>query len=80
MSIARVIEIEDLTAGIVLPHAPGHFRFFSSNRLFDRLERKSFRTAKEAVAAAHALFARNRRSSAGQDAKSSPGPFKPNKV
>jgi hypothetical protein len=79
MSIARVIEIEDLTAGIVLPHASGHFRFFSSNRLFDRLESQSFGTVKEAVAAVHALLARNRRSRAGQDARS-PDAFKPNKV
>ena len=50
MSIARVIEIDERTAGILVPETPGRFRFFSSDRLFDRLEGRFFRTAGEASA------------------------------
>jgi hypothetical protein len=56
MSVARVIEIDDLTAGILVPDAPGRFRFFSSNRVFDRLEGRSFRTIREAIRAARDLL------------------------
>jgi hypothetical protein len=42
MSIARVIGINEHTAGILVPETPGRFGFFSSNRLFDRLEGRFF--------------------------------------
>src|SRR3712207_5998525 len=41
--IARVIEIGDVTAGIVVPEGDGTVRFFSAQRQFDRLDRRLFR-------------------------------------
>ncbi|MCK1718956.1 hypothetical protein [Bradyrhizobium sp. 141] len=63
-SNAYIIEIHDRAAGIVMRDARG-FRFFSSERLFDSLEGRQFRTAREAERAARAVFAdRSRRATA----------------
>jgi hypothetical protein len=58
MTTARVIEVGDLTAGILVPDIPGRFRFFSSHRAFDRLEGRSFRSLAQASLAARGLLAR----------------------
>jgi len=58
MTTARVIEVEDLTAGILVPDIPGRFRFFSSHRAFDRLEGRSFKSLAQASRAARGLLAR----------------------
>ncbi|OAF11586.1 hypothetical protein [Bradyrhizobium neotropicale] len=52
---AYIIEIHDRAAGIVTREARG-FRFFSSERLFDSLEGRQFRSAREAERAARAVF------------------------
>ena len=86
MSTARIVEIEDVTAGIVVPIAPRSIRFFAAERTFDPLERRSFRSVEQAVRAARDLLARRshppRRSSkqrvAGATAEpvpAAPGPF-----
>jgi hypothetical protein len=54
-SNAYVIEIHDRAAGIVTRDTRG-FRFFSSERLFDSLEGRQFRSAREAERAARALL------------------------
>jgi hypothetical protein len=60
-SNAYIIEIHDRAAGIITKDERG-FRFFSSERLFDSLEGRQFRSAREAERAARAVFAeRNRR-------------------
>lgn len=56
---AYIIEIHDRAAGIVTRHARG-FRFFSSERLFDSLEGREFRSVREAERAARALFVERR--------------------
>ncbi len=58
-SNAYIIEIHDRAAGIVTRDARG-FRFFSSERLFDGLEGRQFRSAREAERAAHAVLAERR--------------------
>ena len=59
---AYIIEIQERAAGIIT-RDEGGFRFFSSERLFDRLEGRQFRSAREAERAARAvLSARSRRS------------------
>jgi hypothetical protein len=55
-SNAYIIEIHDLAAGIITRDERG-FRFFSSERLFDSLEGRQFRSAREAERAARAVFA-----------------------
>jgi hypothetical protein len=55
-SNAYIIEIQERAAGIVTRDERG-FRFFSSERLFDSLEGRQFRTAREAERAARALLA-----------------------
>lgn len=59
MSKAYIIEIHDHTAGIVTRDERG-FRFFSSQRLFDSLEGRMFRSAREAERAARAVLAERR--------------------
>ena len=60
-SNAYIIEIHDRAAGVVTRTVRG-FRFFSSERLFDSLEGRQFRSACEAERAARAVFSeRNRR-------------------
>ncbi len=55
MSKAYIIEVHSRTAGIVAGDEHG-FRFFSSERAFDRLEGREFRSAREAERAATALL------------------------
>ena len=54
-SNAYIIEIHDRAAGIVTRDQRG-FRFFSSERLFDGLEGRQFRSAREAERAARAVL------------------------
>ena len=55
MSKAYIIEVHHRTAGIVMGDGRG-FRFFSSDRAFDRLEGHEFRSARDAERAARALL------------------------
>jgi hypothetical protein len=55
MSKAYIIEIHDRTAGIVAGDERG-FTFFSSERAFDRLDGRDFRSAREAERAARAVL------------------------
>ena len=55
-SNAYIIEIHDRAAGIITRDERG-FRFFSSERLFDSLEGRQFRSAREAERVARAVFA-----------------------
>jgi hypothetical protein len=48
---ARVIEIDGIAAGIAVAEEGG-FRFFSAQRSFDALDRRLFRTPKQATSAA----------------------------
>ena len=59
MPKAYIIEIHDRAAGIIARGERG-FRFFSSERLFDSLEGREFRSAREAERAARAVFAERR--------------------
>ncbi|MBP0112979.1 MULTISPECIES: hypothetical protein [Bradyrhizobium] len=62
-SNAYIIEIHDRAAGIITRDERG-FRFFSSERLFDSLEGRQFRSAREAERAARAVLSeRSRRAS-----------------
>ena len=55
MSRAYIIEIHNRTAGIVAGDERG-FTFFSSDRAFDRLDGRDFRSAREAERAARAVL------------------------
>jgi hypothetical protein len=55
MSKAYIIEVLNQTAGIVAGDEHG-FRFFSSQRAFDSLEGRQFRSARDAERAARALL------------------------
>ena len=55
MSKAYIIEVYNRTAGIVAGNERG-FTFFSSDRVFDRLDGRDFRTAREAERAARAVL------------------------
>ena len=55
-SNAYIIEIHDRAAGIVTRRRRAASRFFSSERLFDSLEGRQFRSAREAERAARAVF------------------------
>jgi hypothetical protein len=55
MSQAYIIEVESRTAGIVARDEHG-YRFFSSDRLFDGLEGRQFRSARDAERVARALL------------------------
>jgi hypothetical protein len=59
MPKAYIIEVHDRTAGIVARDERG-FRFFSSERTFDSLEGREFRSARDAERAARALLAERR--------------------
>ncbi|MBW7965783.1 MULTISPECIES: hypothetical protein [unclassified Bradyrhizobium] len=59
MPKAYIIEVHDRTAGIIASDERG-FRFFSSERLFDSLEGRQFRSARDAERAARAVFAERR--------------------
>jgi len=55
MPKAYIIEVRNRTAGIVTGDEHG-FHFFSSERTFDRLEGREFRSARDAERAATALL------------------------
>jgi hypothetical protein len=57
MSKAYIIEVRNRTAGIVAGDERG-YRFFSSEAVFDRLEGREFRSAREAERAVRALLER----------------------
>jgi hypothetical protein len=59
MSNAYVIEVGSHTAGIVAKDEHG-YRFFSSDRIFDGLEGREFRSARDAERAARALLLERR--------------------
>ena len=59
MTQAYIIEIESRTAGIVARDERG-YRFFSSDRTFDGLEGREFRSARDAERAARALLQQRR--------------------
>ncbi len=59
MPKAYIIEVHDRTAGIVAKDERG-FRFFSSERLFDSLEGRQFRAARDAERAARAVYSERR--------------------
>jgi hypothetical protein len=59
MPQAYIIEIHDRAAGIITRDERG-FRFFSSERLFDSLEGRQFRSARDAERAARAVFTERR--------------------
>ena len=55
MSKAYIIEVHNRTAGIVAGDERG-FTFFSSDRAFDRLDGRDFRSAREAESVARAVL------------------------
>jgi len=55
MPKAYIIEVQNRTAGIVTGDEHG-FRFFSSERAFDSLDGREFRSARDAERAARALL------------------------
>jgi hypothetical protein len=55
MPKAYIIEVQSRTAGIVARDERG-FRFFSSERAFDSLEGRQFRSARDAERAARTLL------------------------
>jgi hypothetical protein len=59
MTQAYIIEIESRTAGIVARDQRG-YRFFSSDRTFDGLEGREFRSARDAERAARTLLQQRR--------------------
>lgn len=61
MSKAYIIEVHNRTAGIVAGDERG-FTFFSSDRAFDRLDGRDFRSAREAERAAWAVLGRRQTS------------------
>jgi len=65
MSNSYIIEIGNHTAGIVT-RDERKFRFFSSDRIFDSLEGRSFRSARDAERAARALLLERRHMLSGQ--------------
>jgi hypothetical protein len=67
MPNAYIIEIEDRAAGIVAKDGRG-YRFFSSERIFDSLEGREFRSARDAERAARALLQERRHVSTGSAA------------
>jgi hypothetical protein len=72
MSKAYIIEVHQRTAGIVASDQAsdqGGFTFFSSDRTFDRLEGRKFRSARDAERAARALLGVDRRQSTQEVAR-----------
>ena len=59
MPNAYIIEVQNRTAGIVARDEHG-FTFFSSERIFDSLEGRQFRSARDAERAAKALLTERR--------------------
>ena len=62
MSSSRVIEIEDVTAGIVVQERPGLHRFYAVERRFRPLEARQFTHVEQAARAARALASPHGRS------------------
>ena len=65
MSNAYIIEVGSHTAGIVIRDERS-YRFFSSDRIFDSLEGREFRSARDAERAARALILERRHLVRGQ--------------
>jgi hypothetical protein len=65
MSNAYIIEVGSHTAGIIAKDQRS-YRFFSSNRTFDSLEGREFRSARDAERAARALLVQRRDLVSGQ--------------
>jgi hypothetical protein len=65
MSNAYIIEIGSHTAGIVTKDERS-YRFFSSDRIFDSLEGREFRSVRDAERVARALFLERRHLVSGQ--------------
>jgi hypothetical protein len=59
MPRAYIIEVHGRTAGIIARDERS-FRFFSSERLFDSLEGRQFRSARDAERAARVVFSERR--------------------
>ncbi|ACL59958.1 hypothetical protein [Methylobacterium nodulans] len=59
MSSARIVEIDEISAGIVVPE-PGGFRFFSAHPDYHLLEGRIFRSPRHATRAAEELRASRR--------------------
>lgn len=57
MRSSRMIEIEDVTAGIVVQERPGLHRFYAADRPFRSLEARTFTNVDQAARAARALLA-----------------------
>lgn len=68
MSHAFIIEVHNRTVGIVAGDGRG-FRFFSSERVFDSLEGRHFRSARHAEHAARVLVGANGRAQARAQAR-----------
>ena len=60
MSGAHVIELGDITVGIVVPDREG-LRFFAAERRFASLERTAFRTTAQIIQAAEPLIPKQNR-------------------
>ncbi len=58
ISAVRIIEIDSVTAGIAVPDENG-LRFFSSQRPFDALDGRRFRSIKQVTAAARERWQRS---------------------
>jgi hypothetical protein len=58
INTARVIEFGSVTAGIAVPEEGG-FRFFSSQRAFDALDGRRFRSLRQITAAVHDRWQRS---------------------
>ena len=69
MSKAFIIEIENRTAGIVAKDERG-YRFFSAERIFERMDGRQFSSARDAERAALALLRERGRSNPLFDATS----------
>jgi hypothetical protein len=65
MPNAYIIEVGSHTAGIVAKDDRS-YRFFSSDRIFDSLEGREFRSAHDAERTARALFLERRHPVSGQ--------------
>jgi hypothetical protein len=65
MSSAYIVEVGSHTAGIVTKDERS-YRFFSSDRIFDSLEGREFRSARDAERAASALLLERRHLAGGR--------------
>ena len=65
----RIIEVGDVTAGIVVPEQNGTVRFFSAGREFDGRDRHSFRRIDLAMKAVSELLERKSRTGRSAEAR-----------